>query len=118
MPDAPRERSDQERKSLGLLGCGAGKSLKGHDNQRVSNQHGGGFIEGYVQRWTTSSKVCIIEAREVVMHERGTVNELQRRRSGLGHARLRIAEGLRDEHGQLWSQPRTAREYGVTKRRR
>jgi hypothetical protein len=94
--------------------AGPRQHLEGQHDERIPGQHRQAFAEGAVHRGLAAACGRVVEAGQVVVHERGAVQQLQRHRGGVTQRGLVVAAGPR--HGQAQPRPYTgaAREHGVS----
>jgi hypothetical protein len=88
-PDRTAQYCERGGQPIGASRHTARQCLEREDDQRVTCQHRDRLTKLAMHRWLASSHVSIVKARQVVVHERGAVQELQcdsgsvtRRRTG------------------------------------
>src|SRR5918994_822835 len=67
-----------------------------HVAEGVAGEHRQGLAEGAMNRGLAAPDRRVVEAGQVVVDQGGTVQELDRRRGGVGHNRLVLAAGEGD----------------------
>lgn len=78
----------------------AGDGLEGEHDQRVSGEDGQRFAERDVDGGLAAPGVGIVEAREIVVHQRGAVQEFDAGGGGVGERRAVFAAGGGDGVGE------------------
>ena len=91
MPEGPpTERDTTSMRPASRSGASiapSAKRLECQHDQRVAGQHGERLAEGLVHRGLAAPRVGVVEAGQVVMHQRGAMQELDRGRGGIGDGR-------------------------------
>jgi hypothetical protein len=115
--DAPAEQRGQRRQQAQRLRRGRlGQQLEGQHDQPIAGQHRQPLAIGRMHRRHAAARGRVVEARQIVMHQRGAMQQLDGRGRGVGHGRVRIAAGPRDRQAQLRTDARTAGEDRVPHR--
>ena len=109
--DAPQQTGE-------VLGCDGVERevLKGGHDQGVAGEHGEGLAVGGVHRGAAAAFRGVIEAGEVVVDERGAVQELEGARGGPGTGGVTPAR-LGDREAERRTQTGSASEGRVPHRR-
>ena len=92
------------------------KRFERHDDQGVSGQHRDRRAELDVDRRLAAPKSRVVEARQIVVNERGAMQQLDRGRGGVGRRRIAVAAGLSDGEAKLRADAVTARKDRITYR--
>jgi hypothetical protein len=116
--DPARHDLDQAAQAIGRGGAGAGQGLEGHDDQRVAGEHRQRLAEDAVHGGLATAQVGVVEAGEIVVHERRAVDQLDGDGGGVGEIGQGIAAGRGDGEAEARADPRAAGEDGVVEGRR
>ena len=103
--DGQRQRRQPLRRALD-----ARQRLERQHDQRIAGQHRERFAEGLVHRRPAAPRVRRVEAGQIVMHQRGAMQQFERRAGGFGRGRMILAAGGGDAVTQPRPNPRAARE--------
>ena len=103
-------------KTPGHVGCAIRQHLVRHDNQRIPDQNGRRLAVGDVQARFATPYLARIERWQVVVHERGAMDEFDRGRSPDGHGRLIDSACGRHRKTKLRPNPVTGGKHGVMQR--
>jgi hypothetical protein len=98
--------------------AGFRQRLEGQHDQRVAGKHRERLAERPVDRGFAAPNIGVVEAGKIVMDERGTVQELDGSRSGVGGARLAVAAGHRDGQGKARPDASAAGKHSMAHRLR
>ncbi len=96
--DGGADRADQGAEAGGRGGGPLRQGLERQHDQRVTGQHGQRLAEQAVDGGLAAARVGVVEAGQVVVDERGAVQQLDRRRRGFGDGRHVLA--TRGGHGE------------------
>ena len=79
----------------------AGQNLERQHLQRIADQNRGGFIERLVTGRTAAAQVVVVHGRQIVVHQRISVNELHRAGGAVdsGFAQAQRFRGRIDQRG-------------------
>ncbi len=111
--DRPGNDAHQFSDSRVIARCCPCKQLESEDNQPVADEHREFLPERLVHRDLSSPAVCIIKARQIVMNERGAVEQLNRGCRSIGNLGQVIAAGVRDRNAQARTNSGTSRKHGI-----
>ena len=70
--------------------------LEGEDDQVIAGEHRDALAESAVHRGLTAPRVGRVEARQIVVNQRGAVHHLDRGRRRVRDVRVRISTRRRD----------------------
>jgi hypothetical protein len=116
--DRLREKQQKGRKTLGRLAARASDRLESEHDQRVTRQHRERLAELLVNRGLAAPDLGGVEAGEIVMHERGAVQELDRRSGRISRHREAVAARHGDGQTEPRPDPGAAWKHGIAKRSR
>ena len=103
------QRGDQVRRRHALTRNG----LEGGDDQRVAGEKGQRLAIGDVNRGLAAAGIGIVETGQVVMDERGAMQQFDRGRGRLGRLGVFVAAGHGDRKAQARADARAAREHRI-----
>jgi hypothetical protein len=71
------------------------------DDKRVADKHRDGFAERNVNRRKPAPEISIIETRQIIMHQRGAMQEFDGGGSGISRSGITIPAGHRNRNAEL-----------------
>ena len=92
----PTERptlQQQARSRCGVSGGAARERLERQHDQRVAGQHRQRLAEGAMDRGLAAPRVGVVETGQIVVHQRGAMQQLDRGGGGVGDVRVVLAAG-------------------------
>ena len=95
-PDGARNDGDERSQPGGIGGGAARQGLEGQHDERVAGQHGDRLAEFGVHRRLAAANLGIVEAGQVVVHQRSAMQQLDRGGGGVSRRGIRVAAGFRD----------------------
>ena len=112
-PHAARDDLDQPSEPLRRGSRGARQRLEGEHDHRIPCEHGEGLTMNAVHCGLPAAQGRVVEAGEIVVHERGAVEQLDRRGSRVGESGGGVAAGRRDRDAKARTDARAGRKHRV-----
>jgi len=94
----------------------ASESLEREHDQRIAGQHGQRFAECLVHRRPPAAHIRRVEAGQIVMHQRGAMQQLERGTRCLRRSRMILAAGGGNAVNQPRPYPGAPRKHRVAHR--
>ena len=104
--DGGQQRGQALRRAAGRLR----QRLEGQHDQRVARQHRDALAERVVNRGQAAAHRGVVETRQIVVDQRGAVQQLDGARRGVAERRIVVAAGLGHRHAQQRTDARAAGE--------
>ena len=101
------------QRTFGRVCGGTHQHLEGHDDQRVAHQHRQALAEGAVHRRLATARGRVVKTRQVVVHQRRAVQQLDGGSGGVGQRGPVVTACAGHRQAQLRADARTARKHGV-----
>ena len=117
-PNRRRYDGDKPRQPARLGPNLTRQHIERHDNQRIPGQHRDWRAEASMNGRLAAPGVGVVETGQIVVDERGAMQEFDRRGGGRGCGRMRVAAGRRDREAELGPDPMSARKDRVVEGRR
>ena len=111
--DALGNGAQQRRQAKRRFARRRTQSLKRQHDERVTGQHRQAFAVRKVHRSAAPAGGGVVKTRQVVVNQRGTVQQLDGAGGGFAQFGVVVATGCRHGQTQLRAHPRASRKHGV-----
>jgi hypothetical protein len=95
------DQPDHPCDAVGSLGHAARNGLERVDDERVAHKHRDGLTEGNVNGRQPAPQIRIIETRQIIMHQRGAMQQLDGGSSRIRRSRIAITAGHGDRDAEF-----------------